>query len=108
MVDESLDVEGYSLHLTQASLEAGAVEGLVLKMAIDPQPGLIGVGLTCQDLKVCSSSGFELGQPGQPLQTEVYLDQLPGRAVDLKVQTLMEMVHGPWEISFQLADASHQ
>jgi hypothetical protein len=101
-VDRRLEAGGYYLHIIQASLQAREVGGLVFKMTIDPQPGLIGVGLTCQDSKICSSSGFELAKPGQPLETEVYLEQPPGRAIDLKVHTLMEAIQGPWELNFQL------
>jgi len=104
-VDESLDAAGYHLQLTQASLQSGVAGGLVLKMTIDPQPGLLGAGFTCRDSKICSSSGFELAQPGQPLQTEVYLDQPPAGALDLKARTLLESIQGPWELNFQL-DAS--
>lgn len=101
-VDENLDAGGYHLHITQASLQAREVGGLAFKMSIDPQPGLIGVGLTCQDSKICLSSGFEVARLGQPLETEVYLEQPPGRVIDLRVRTLLETIQGPWELNFQL------
>jgi hypothetical protein len=101
-VDQTLEAGGYPLHVTQASLIAGAVEGFGLRLTIDPQPGLVGVGLNCKDFDVCSSSGFDLAQPGQPLTTDVYLNQPLKRSIDLQAQVLLETVRGPWEINFQV------
>lgn len=97
-VDESLEAGSRRLRITGASLQAGVVEGFVLRLTLAGQPGLVGAGLRCRDMEVCSSSGFELAQPGQPLTTEVYLQALPGRSLDLQAQMLLETVPGPWEV----------
>lgn len=99
-VDETFEAAGFSFHVAAAELRPGYGEQIVLALTIDPVPGITGIGLSCADLEVCSSSGFFAVEPGQTLQTEVYLHEIPTGALLLQPQVIHETVAGPWEVQF--------
>jgi len=101
-LDQTYEVAGFSFHLIEAALRPGYSEGVILALTMEPVEGITGIGLNCVDLDVCSASGFTLSGAGEPLQTEIFFDEVPAGTLLLHAQTIHETAAGPWAVEFQL------